>query len=632
MLLEMKHGGHTLPKSSADQRGAEEIDSMTPFRYLVDTIGEDGLLLVGEDTVNALDELGNAMVDPVNQDQNPDSKIPTVYTYWAQFIDHELTARTDRDANISDISLDAASLKPAKRTDVETGLLNRRTPAIELDAVYGDGPPGRHGDKIRNANSQRVDLAARLRDGAKMRVGNANVGNRALRPDTPPPTTPDPTIGLPVGPVPPPENDLNRDLPRIGALLDLGVVTLDDLPDEVKNSGTFRQRAFIGDPRNDENLVVAQFHVAMLRFHNAVVDWLRFKDPQQVQRDTDKLFEDSRRIVRWTFQWLVVNDFIKTLLDPDVAGKVLTDRAELYRKRLAAPKGQPKGGDEPYMPLEFSVACYRFGHSMIRDIYDYNRNFGRNTDGLKGFVAVNATLRNFFQFTGKNETPFLGGQVLPHNWIIEWDRFDGTSPHDQTTLPNPADPAKPTIQAARVTRKIDTRLAPTLGVLTNEGNLPAPPPEPGKEKDINALLKHLARRNLRRGYQLSLPTGQALAKAVGLTPLTSEELLRNNHENVTAALNKADLLNRTPLWYYILKEAEVQRDGEGLGQLGSRIVAETLIGVLLADPESYLSVAPDWNPSKPVPKTGGPLKLKDGRTIGKIGDLFEFAGVKPPKA
>jgi hypothetical protein len=344
MLLEMKHGGHTLPKSSADQRGLEsEIDSMTPFRYLVDTIGEDGLLLVGEDTVKALDELGNAMIDPVDQDQNPDSKIPPVYTYWAQFIDHELTARTDRDENISDIRLDAASLKPAKRTDVETGLLNRRTPAIELDAVYGDGPPGRHGDKIRKAHSQRIDLAACLRDGAKMRVGTANVGNKAPRPNTPPPATPDLTIGLPVGPVPPPENDLNRDLPRIGALLDLGVVKPDDFPDDVKNSPTFRQRAFIGDPRNDENLVVAQFHVAMLRFHNAVVDWLRFKDPQQEQRDTKKLFEDSRRIVRWTFQWLVVNDFIKTLLDPDVAGKVLTDRAALYRKRLAGPKGQSKG-------------------------------------------------------------------------------------------------------------------------------------------------------------------------------------------------------------------------------------------------------------------------------------------------
>ena len=117
--------------------------------------------------------------------------------------------------------------------------------------------------------------------------------------------------------VPPPENDLNRDLPRIGALLDLGVVKPEDFPDSAEKRETFRQRAFIGDPRNDENLAVAQFHVAMLRFHNAVVDWLNFKDPQPKERSTDELFEDSRRIVRWTFQWLVVNDFLKTLLDPD---------------------------------------------------------------------------------------------------------------------------------------------------------------------------------------------------------------------------------------------------------------------------------------------------------------------------
>jgi hypothetical protein len=153
MLLDFKHGGHALTEPTPGSKKSvvlePEIDSMTPFRYLVDPVDEKDLLLEGEETVKALDELGDAMVDPPNQDQNPDSTIPPVYTYWAQFIDHELTARTDRDENVSDIRLDTASLKPAKREDVEKGLLNRRTPAIELDAVYGDGPPGRHGDKIR---------------------------------------------------------------------------------------------------------------------------------------------------------------------------------------------------------------------------------------------------------------------------------------------------------------------------------------------------------------------------------------------------------------------------------------------------------------------------------------------------
>ena len=244
MLLDFKHGGHALTEPAPGPEKSvvpdPEIDSMTPFRYLVDPVKEEDLLLEGENTVKALDELGDAMVDPADQDQNPDSAIPPVYTYWAQFIDHELTARTDRDENVSDITLDTASLKPAKREDVEKGLLNRRTPAIELDAVYGDGPPGRHGDKIREAGAQRIDLAKCLRDGAKMRIGTANVGNRpprASQPGTPQPETPDLTIGLPVGPIPPFENDLNRDLPRIGALIDLGVVKEDDFPDEHEKAG-----------------------------------------------------------------------------------------------------------------------------------------------------------------------------------------------------------------------------------------------------------------------------------------------------------------------------------------------------------------------------------------------------------
>ena len=99
-----------------------------------------------------------------------------------------------------------------------------------------------------------------------------------------------------MGPVPPPANDLDRDLPRIGALLDLGVVRRDDFPEDLRDSPTFRQRAFIGDPRNDENLAVAQFHVALLRFHNAVVDWLQFKDPRQERRNQQELFEDARKI------------------------------------------------------------------------------------------------------------------------------------------------------------------------------------------------------------------------------------------------------------------------------------------------------------------------------------------------
>jgi hypothetical protein len=170
-------------------------------------------------------------------------------------------------------------------------------------------------------------------------------------------------------------------------------------------------------------------------------------------------------------------------------------------------------------------------------------------------------------------------------------------------------------------RKIDTHLAPTLGNMPNEGN--------DEEERIKKLLKHLARRNLRRGYQLSLPTGQALARALGAQPLSRDELNQGNSPTMTAALEQGGFFERTPLWYYVLKEAEVREGGQHLGEVGSRIVAETIIGVMLTDPESYLTKDNSWDPSKKTPGAGGPIQLADGRTIKKISDLLEFAGVRP---
>ena len=82
---------------------------------------------------------------------NPDIHHSPIYTYWSQFIDHELTARTDRTSEVSDITVDVADLKPVDRTTVEKDLLNRRTPALELDCLYGDGIPGQCGEKSRRA-------------------------------------------------------------------------------------------------------------------------------------------------------------------------------------------------------------------------------------------------------------------------------------------------------------------------------------------------------------------------------------------------------------------------------------------------------------------------------------------------
>ena len=119
-----------------------------------------------------------------------------------------------------------------------------------------------------------------------------------------------------------------------------------------------------------------------------------------------------------------------------------------------------------------------------------------------------------------------------------------------------------------------------------------------------------------------------MARAVGAGALSRDELGQGNSPEMTQAMEAGGFFDRTPLWFYVLKEAEVRESGQRLGELGSRVVAETFIGVLLADPESYLAQNRGWDPSQPVPWAGGgPLKLPDGRTIGAISDLFRFAGV-----
>jgi hypothetical protein len=263
----------------------------------------------------------------------------------------------------------------------------------------------------------------------------------------------------------------------------------------------------------------------------------------------------------------------------------------------------PRDG-EVYMPLEFSVAAYRFGHSMVRGFYDYNRNFGRK-DGGPGIVIPFASFRLIFAFTGSARLePFNGGGTLtlPFNWVIEWNRFVDKG----DSLPD------------HFARKIDTQLAPPLfdminQISTGDENLP---------EQIKDLLKRLAVRNLLRGYQLALPTGQAVAGALGVTPLTEAELQRNNSEAVNGALVEGGFLQATPLWFYVLKEAEVRANGNSLGEVGSRIVAETLIGQLRADPESYLNQDGGWSPEQG-------MLLPDGEPMVTIKDLFRFAGLLP---
>jgi hypothetical protein len=238
---------------------------------------------------------------------------------------------------------------------------NLREPALNLDPLYGDGPFAPVTD---------TSVPYTGPGGIKLAVGAIT------------------TIGA--GEKIPPVADLERDLPRVA-----GGIT-----------------ARIGDGRNDENLIVAQLHVAFLRFHNAVVDWVIANEPELTT--PSQRFERARNLVRWHYQWLVVHDFLETVAMAGVAADVLGS---------ATPLLTPRNG-QVYMPLEFSVAAFRFGHSMVRAAYDHNRNFGRPLP-----TEDHASFDQLFEFTGNGvPRPMKGLPSLPSNWPIEWDRFVEKAP------------------------------------------------------------------------------------------------------------------------------------------------------------------------------------------------------------
>ncbi|MGX1911492.1 peroxidase family protein [Streptomyces phaeochromogenes] len=552
VITNLTHGGHAILDSADEAEKTAQTDDDLSLRSTVVQASTDDAEHVGatafgylfpelakkfperhlpqdDDTsvVDALLALGAAMVETPVEVGDPDlnSPIPPIYTYWGQFVDHDLTAATDSDLVIS---IRDENLPPVPPGEVIKKLANLRIPALNLDSVYGDGP---FAPPVAGTNAVAYD-------GIKLRLG-------VLSP-----------VPADVGALIPPVDDTQRDLPR----------KADRTP-------------LVGDTRNDENLVVAQLHVAFLRFHNAAVDWVRDNQPE-FESDAE-IFRRARDLTRWTYQWLCVHDFLRTVARPDVVDRVDTAEGNLLdldRRGL-------------YMPIEFSVAAFRFGHSMVRGAYDWNRNFGRPGDR-----APVSTLDLLFRFTGKGG--FANGlTTLPSNWPVEWDRMvDKNSPF-----------------ANRFARLIDTRLAPPLANLPNEGN------DPNLTQRIRDLLKRLAQRNLLRGYRLAAPTGQAVAEALKIAPLSRAELEQDSSNEVKDALEAGGLFDRTPLWFYVLKEAEVRELGRRLGEVGSRIVAETIIGQIRKDPGSYANRT-SWSPAQGV-------LLPNGRPVRTIADFLRFAGV-----
>jgi hypothetical protein len=418
-----------------------------------------------------------------------------------------------------DITFDTVS--SLQRQNDPDALENKRTPRFDLDSVYGRGP------------ADQPYLYEE--DGIRLMLGES-VG--------------DDPVGGP---------DLPRNKPR----------------EDKDGNPIVRGRALIGDPRNDENLIVSQLHSTFLRFHNAAV--------RHVETTTglkgDNLFKEAQRLARWHYQWVVVHDFLPRVVGQDVVDDILRPEPYTVMREGAPvtvdlPRWRPRfyePHESAYMPVEFSVAAYRFGHSMIRGRYHINTFLLDKGSPFPIFSEVEPE---------DDELKNLNGfRRLPPFWGFEWQFF--------FEMPGAADAVQPSLQ-------IDPVLAGPLGNLPGSAKSQDPP--------------SLAMRNLQRGVRLGLPSGTSVARRMGIEPLTPAELDLGDVDE--------QLQMHPPLWYYVLREAKVLAGGERLGPVGGRIVAEVLLGLLAHDPLSYFRVQPGWQP-----------EFADGGTFG-MPELIGFA-LKP---
>lgn len=429
---------------------------------------------------------GGVMEDKGKPDLS--KNVATGLIFFGQFIDH-------------DITLDTTS--SLSSTNDPQGIENVRTPTLDLDCVYGDGPdahPFLYLPETASTGSRRVKL-----------MTGADYADPA-----------DP-------------NDLkNFDLPR-----------------------TPKNDAIIGDLRNDENRIISQLQLGFLRFHNRVVDEI---DTKPHPPTGGELFAEARRIATWHYQWVVVNDYLKTICGDWIVDDILANGRKIY-------KPEKCGSGESFIPIEFSSAAYRFGHTMIP------QKFKIKPTGQPEDVFGDILGRGFQPIKSLDE-------------VVEWEAL--------------LDSGRGNFERAG---KLDRKLAAALL------DLPFLPPS------LPAFERSLAVRNLLRAQSFLVPSGEQIARAMiveGANEITTEMI-----DQVRTKAEKLDLPKATPFWLYILLEGEIIgrmsegannqkkfEKGEGLGPVGARFVAEVIIGLLELDTRSYLGANRNWSPDDGGDKIG----------------------------
>ena len=484
---------------------------------------------------DAIDQGVDDASDTPDDQENP--YVPASYTYFGQFVDHDLTFDTRSTLE---------TITPGRSSFPD----DERTPRLDMDCLYGLSPTS----------------APYIYD---------EDGRLATNPDKP------------------------FDLPRSAIRFN---------PDD-----PFSHRAIIGDPRNDENSIVCQLQLAFLQFHNAMI--AHFK---QQGLSGNALFSAAQREVRFTYQRIVVTDFLKRVVQNSVYDPFVQAHAT---NRDTAYKLYKKGDMRKALPMEFTGAAYRFGHSGIRNAYRLNQDFQRK----------------IFDGADNSAESLVGFGDLPESHRIDWSLFVTDQLAPGTKGSNPSQVGGQDVQANKhrlqYAYKIDTSLVDPLAMLPPRiaGSAPAP-------------YRSLAARNLKRGYNFSLPSGQDIAAVLGVAkhpPLKFGEGLLAFKDMPGMPPSDAKALEaHTPLWLYLLAEGQanlakpdgsyatkvkdgktvIDKDsdaGTQLGPVGGRIVLEVLFAILDDDPESSFNVAPGtWT-----------SVVKPGADTITLWDMLRFVGL-----
>jgi hypothetical protein len=459
-------------------------------------LGAPGGLLDAKDPLN--EGPVRLITNPELSPNNRDNRASTAgMTFLGQFLDHDMTFDATSRLGVP---------TPPERAP------NARTPALDLDSVYGGGPDG---------SPQLYDP----RDRVKFRIENGG---------------------------------LFEDLPR-----------------------TAEGTAIIADPRNDENVMIAGMQAAFLLFHNRVVDTLRAGGRNAADggseglmavmaetRDGDErrsLFNRARRLVTWHYQWIIVNEFLPHIIGAPLVQEILTRGRRYYN---------PRAGEQS-IPVEFQGAAYRFGHSMVRPSYRANLAGDRGAPFF-GFVFDQAG-------EGQEDPVDLRGGCRAPRRFVGWQTFFNFG-GDQAVNVRPP-------------KVIDTKISTPLfhlplGAIAS-GDAPTALPQ----------------RNLLRHLTWSIPSGQAIARAMDIPAIQPGQLSELARYGV-------GLDRSTPLWYYILKEAELA-GGARLAGVGARIVGEVFLGLLALDEDSYLSDSPRWRPTLPS-RVRGSFTMVDLLTFARV--------------